>query len=297
MGKSSKYFDPETLSRIAGLEVRARHIVEGYLAGLHRSPFHGRSVEFAEHRPYSPGYELKHVDWRLWARSDRFYVKLYEEETNVRAHFLMDASASMAYCSGPMSKYDYGATLAASLAYLLLMQQDAVGLTVFDADVRNELPPSSSPERLNAMCRLLEQRAPTGRTGLGGLLHQLAARLGRRALVILVSDLLAPLTDILSALHRFRYEGHSVIVVHVLDPAERDFPFDGSVQFEGLEAEGPLRTDARQLRPHYVASLQGFQEAVRAACLNRRADYLLAGTDERLDVALGRLLVAGAHGY
>ena len=297
MAKSSRYFDPQTLSRIAGLEVRARHIVEGYLAGLHRSPFHGRSVEFAEHRPYSPGYELKHIDWRLWARSDRFYVKLYEEETNVRAHFLMDASGSMAYRSGALSKYDYGATLAVSLAHLLLMQQDAVGLTVFGGQIRKELPPASSADRLRMMCRLLEDSSPAGQTGLGGLLHQLAERLGRRGLVVLVSDLLAPLADILSALHRFRYEGHSVILVQVVDPAERDFPFDGSVRFEGLEADGALLTDARQVRASYLASLHRSQEALRAACLNQQADYLLAATDERLDVALARLLVAGAHGY
>jgi uncharacterized protein (DUF58 family) len=289
--------DPETLSRIAGLEVRARHVVEGYLAGLHRSPFHGRSVEFAEHRPYSPGDELKHMDWKLWARSDRFYVKLYEEETNVRAYFLMDASGSMAYSSGPMSKYDYGATLGASLALLLLMQQDAVGLTLFDVRIRDELPPRATPARLRGFCRLLEQSTAGEATGLGPLLQQTAERLGRRGLVVLISDLIAPLADIVAGVERFRFDGHSVVVAHVADPAELEFPFDGNVRFEGLEGEGRLLTDARRVRRSYLEASERFRRSVREACLARECDYLLARTDEPLDVALARFLSSRAQGY
>lgn len=289
--------DPEALSRIAGLEVRARHVVEGYLAGLHRSPFHGRSVEFAEHRPYSPGDEVQHIDWRLWARSDRFYVKLYEAESNVRAYFLMDASGSMAYRSGAMSKYDYGATLAASLAYLLLMQQDAVGLTLFDTEVRGELPPTASPARLQGFCRALEENEPRRQTNLGSLLHSIAERLARRGLVILISDLMAPLEGIMSALQRLRFDGHSVILVHLIDPAEREFPFDGNVRFEGMEAGGYLLTNARQVRAAYLESFHGFQQALEAACLRRQIDYLPAPTDERLDTALARFLTSQAGGY
>jgi uncharacterized protein (DUF58 family) len=289
--------DPAVLSRVSALELRARHVVEGYLAGLHRSPFHGRSVEFAEHRPYSPGYELRHIDWRLWARSDRFYVKLYEEETNVRVYVLMDASGSMSFRSAPMSKYDYGATLAASLAYLLLMQQDAVGLSVFDSGIRAELPPTSSPAHVRTICRTLEENAPESDTDLGALLHRVADRLARRGLVILVSDLIAPLDDILSALHRLRYDGHSVIVVHVVDPAERDFPFDGNVRFEALEGGGNVLTDARQVRAAYVESFQRFTRAVRDACLRQQADYLMAVTDQPPGVTLARFLTSGAAGY
>ncbi|MHC4788154.1 MAG: DUF58 domain-containing protein [Planctomycetota bacterium] len=289
--------DPETLSSVAGLEVRARHIVEGYLAGLHRSPFHGRSVEFAEHRPYSQGDELKRIDWKVWARSDRFYVKLYEQETNVRTYFLMDASGSMGYGSEALSKYDYGATLAAALAYLLLVQQDAVGLTVFDTRIRTELPPASSPARLREFCRLLEENAAGEGTNLGSLLHLAAERIGRCGLVVLVSDLIAPLEDILSALSRLRYDGHSVIVAHIVDPAELQFPFDGNVEFEGLEQEGPLRTDARQLRADYLDAFNRFQQGVESACLDNEIDYLRASTGERLDTALARFLTARAGGY
>jgi uncharacterized protein (DUF58 family) len=297
MREYRKYFDPEALSKIPSLELRARHIVEGYLAGLHRSPFHGRSVEFAEHRPYSPGYELKHIDWKVWARSDRFYVKLYEEETNVRAYFLMDASGSMAYRSNAMSKYDYGATLAVSLAYLLLMQQDAVGLTLFDTRIRGELPPTSSAARLNAFCQLLEENAPAQETDLGSLLHLVAERLARRGLVILVSDLMAPLEDVLSALRRFRYDGHSVILVHVLDRTEWEFPFDGNVRFEEMEGDGHLLTDARQIRTAYLQSFNVFAEAVRAECVQQQADYLMASTHEAFDAALARFLSSAAGRY
>ncbi len=288
--------EPETLSRIAGLEVRARHLVEGYLAGLHTSPFHGRSVEFAEHRPYSPGDELKRVDWKLWARSDRFYVKLFEEETNLRAYFLLDASGSMAYRSGAMSKFDYGATLAAGLAYLLLSQQDAVGLTLFDTQVRSELPPSASPGHLSDFCRLLQEDAPGGETDLGPLLQQVAGRLGRRGLVVLVSDLLAPLEDVLAGLRRLHYDGHSVIVAHVLDREEVEFPFEGQVRFEGLEG-GEVLADGRRVRAAYVGAMARFRRAVRQACLADQADYLEAITDRPLDAALARFLAAQAGGH
>jgi uncharacterized protein (DUF58 family) len=297
MSKYSKYLDPATLSSLSGLEVRARHVVEGYLAGLHRSPLHGRSVEFAEHRPYTPGHEVRRVDWRLWARTDRFYVKLYEEETNVRAHFLVDASASMGYGSGEETKYDYGALLASSLACLLLMQQDAVGLTLFDAAVRSELPPSSNPAVLSGFCRLLEENSPGSETDLGSLLHSIADRLARRGLAVLVSDLLAPLDDILSATRRLRYDGHSVMLMHVVDPAERDFPFDGPVRFEDVEGPGAVLVEGRQLRAAYLDSFARFQRSVEEACLREGVDYLLACTDERPAAVLSRFLSSRAGGY
>ena len=297
MSKSRSYLDPATLSKLSGLEVRARHVVEGYLAGLHRSPFHGRSVEFAEHRPYAPGQEIKNIDWRLWARTNRYYVKLFEEETNVRAHFLMDASASMGYGSGPLSKYDYGATLAATLACLLLMQRDAVGLRLLDTEVRAELPPSSSPACLGALCRLLEEHAPRRRTDLGGLLLAVADRLRRRGLVVLVSDLLAPLEEVVSAVRRFRYDGHSVIVLHVTDPAERHFPFDGHVRFEDMEGGPQVLAEGRRLRAAYLESFRRFERGVESACAQEQADYVPACSDEAPPVVLSRFLAARSGGY
>ncbi|NLW51301.1 MAG: DUF58 domain-containing protein [Candidatus Brocadiaceae bacterium] len=297
MSRYSRYFDPATLGSLSGLKVRARHIVEGYLTGLHRSPLHGRSVEFAEHRPYTPGHELRHVDWRLWARTDRFYVKLYEEETNVRAHFLVDASASMGYASGDCTKYACGAVLASSLACLLLMQQDAVGLALFDTEMRAQMPPSANPAALSVFCRLLEETAPGRPTQLADVAHAAADRLARRGLVVLVSDLLAPLPDVVSALRRLRYDGHSVVVVHVVDPAERDFPFDGPVRFEDMEGSGGIPAEARQVRAAYLDSFRRFRQSVEARCLQEGVDYVPADSDQPPAAVLGRLLTSRPGGY
>lgn len=282
--------DPEALSRISGLELRARHVVEGYLVGIHRSPYHGLNVEFAEHRPYSPGQELKHIDWKLWARSDRFYVKLFEEETNVRARFLMDCSGSMGYRSGAMSKYDYGATLAASLAHLLLMQQDAVGLAMVAGRLLGQLPPSANPAHLRPFCRMLEEHRPAGETDLGPLPQRLADGMGRRGLVVLVSDLIAPAADVTAAVRRLRYEGHAVVLAHVVDAAEEEFPFDGRVRFEGLESGRGMVTDARQIRAAYRRSFERFCRRVESACLELGADYLRARTDRPPGAVLARFL-------
>jgi uncharacterized protein (DUF58 family) len=289
--------DPATLDSLTGLEVRARHIVEGYLSGLHRSPLHGRSVEFAQYRPYAPGDELRHVDWKLWARSDRYYVKLYEEETNVRAHFLMDASGSMTYASRSPGKYSYGATLAASLAYLLLLQQDAVGLSVFGAEVRDRLPPAASPAALRAFCSVLEATTPGGETGLGSILPALAEEMPRRGMVVLISDLLAPTADILSAMRRLRYDGHSVVILHVIDPAEEQFPFDANVRFEGIEGEAAVQAEARQVAAAYRQAFAAAARELAAACRNHQIDYVRALTDEPFDVPLARLLLSAAGGH
>jgi len=285
-----KYLDPEILSKVSRLALRARHVVEGYLVGIHRSPYHGLNVEFAEHRPYSPGAELQHIDWKLWARSDRLYVKLFEEETNLRAQFLMDGSRSMAYRSGAMSKYDYGATVAASLAYVLLSQQDAVGLRLFDTGARATLEPRATDAQLQPFCRLLAAHEPAGETDMGGLLQEMAPKLGRRGLVVLISDMVAPLPDLTAALRRFTYDGHAVVFAHVVDGAEEDFPFDGQLRFEGMEGEPAVRTDARQVRRDYLHSFRRFCQNLQKECLEQGADYVRLRTDRRLDLALSRFL-------
>jgi uncharacterized protein (DUF58 family) len=290
MQGSGRYYDPEILSRIAGLELRVRRVLEGYLAGTHRSPFHGLNVEFAEHRAYAPGQALQHVDWRLWARSDRLYVKLFEEETNVRAYFFMDGSGSMAYGSGAMSKYDYGATAAASLAGLLLMRQDAVGLTVPGAEGLHELQPSATPGQLRAFCGLLARHVPQGGAAFGPQLHGAAERLHRRSLVVVVSDFLGQMGDSVSALRRLRYDGHAVVVVHVVDVAEAEFPFDGLVAFEGMESDGSVRTDARQVRAGYLRGFHEFGRRLREGCLETGAEYVRARTDRAVSVTLAGML-------
>jgi len=292
MRESERYLDPEVLSRIEGLELRARLVIEGTISGLNRSPFRGFSVEFAEHRPYSWGDDLRHIDWKVWARLDRYYVKLYDEETNLRAYFLVDASNSMRYSSGVMSKYDYGCTLTASLAYLLLRQRDAVGLVIFDNAVRHELPPRSRPDQLGTVCRLLEGAEPRERTSIGPLLHQMAERVAPRSLVILVSDLLVPAEDFVSGLEHLRYNRHEVIVWHVLDRAELRFPFEGNVMFEGLESLEELTVDAGKVRQDYLDALAQFRHTIEDACGRQKVDYCLAETSEPPDRPLGRFLVA-----
>ena len=299
MNESKTYLDPKVLSRIAGLELRARLVVEGTLSGRHRSPMHGFSVEFAEHRPYSPGDDLKHIDWKVWGRADRYFVKLYEEETNLRTYFLVDSSGSMRYRSAEMSKYDYGCTLAASLAYLLLMQQDAAALMLFDSALREELPPSSSAAHLRTMCELMQRSDPSDRsddtrtgTNLGPVLHEVAERIGRRSLVILISDLLAPATEVNAGLNHLRYNRHEVIVWHVVDEAERTFPFDENVQFEGLESDERVRADSRQMREAYLREFNRFRTEIEDACGRLKADYCLADTSEPLDRTLSRFLAS-----
>ncbi len=292
MAESRTYLDPKALARIAGLELRARLVVEGTISGEHRSPLHGFSVEFAEHRPYTWGDDLKHIDWKVWARADRYFVKLYQQESNLRAHFLVDSSNSMRYRSGGMSKYDYGCTLAASLAYLLLKQQDAVALVLFDRKVRSELPPSSSSAQLREMCALMERTRPAEKTDVGSLLHEIAERIPPRSMVILVSDLLAPLEEVISGLEHLRYNRHEVILWHVLDPAEIRFPFEGSVMFEGMESSERLLVDARQVRRAYLSAFKRFLEGIQDACGRLKVDYCRMDTSEPLDTALARFLVA-----
>ena len=307
MNESKTYLDPKVLSRIAGLELRARLVVEGTLSGRHRSPMHGFSVEFAEHRPYSPGDDLKHIDWKVWGRADRYFVKLYEEETNLRTYFLVDSSGSMRYRSAEMSKYDYGCTLAASLAYLLLMQQDAAALMLFDSALREELPPGSSAAHLRTMCELMQRSDPSDRsddtrtgTNLGPVLHEVAERIGRRSLVILISDLLAPCperlpapaAEVIAGLNHLRYNRHEVIVWHVVDAAERTFPFDENVQFEGLESDERVRADSRQMREAYLREFNRFRTEIEDACGRLKADYCLADTSEPLDRTLSRFLAS-----
>jgi len=292
MRESAEYLDPRILASIEGLELRARLVVQGTISGLNRSLLHGLSVEFAEHRPYAWGDDLRHIDWKVWARADRLYVKLYEEETNMRAYFLLDSSNSMRYASGAMSKYDYACTLAASLAYLLLNQQDACGLVLFNSAVRAEAPPRSSPDQLSTICRLMEAAEPRERTAVGPVLHEIAERIAPRSMVILVSDLLAPAEDVVSGLQHLRYNRHEVIVWHVLDRAELDFPFDGNVKFEGLESDGEMKLDARQVRRAYLGALGEFRKAIEDTCGRLRADYCPADTSELLDRPLARFLVA-----
>lgn len=300
MSEFAKYFRPEVLSKISRLELRARHVVEGFVSGMHKSPYKGYSVEFANHRPYVPGDDIRHLDWRVYAKADRFFIKEYEEETNMRVHLLLDCSGSMAYPEHPgtgrMTKWDYASTLAASLAHLLIYQQDGVGLTLFDGEIRRQLPVSSNRGALVDFTHAVETNAPRNKTDLKMLFHQLAGRIPRRGMVVILSDLLTDVDDVIRGLQRFRYGRHDVLVLHVLDHDELQFPFSDRTLFEGMEDVNlEVLTDPQSLRISYLAALENFLDKMRRTCLDQKIDYALISTADSLDVALTTFLATRMH--
>jgi uncharacterized protein (DUF58 family) len=299
MKDTASYFRPEVLNRIASLELRARHVVEGFLSGLHRSPYKGFSVEFADRREYVPGDDVRHMDWRFYAKTDRYFVKEYEVETNLRTYLLLDASASMRYPEhgdGRMNKWTYAATVAASLAYLLVLQQDGAGLLLFDSAVRSSFPVSSNRANLMRMVKMIERTEPAEETSMKRLFPYLAERLPKRSVVAVISDLLTDPTELIEGLERFRFNRHDVIVLHVLDRDELEFPFTDRTEFVGLEnASLELRTDPQALRTAYLERVQAFIAQVRGACLNNNIDYALLSTADGIDVALTSFLANRMH--
>jgi len=287
---SRRYLHPEAIARIARLELRARAVVEGVLAGLHKSPYKGQSVEFLQHREYVRGDDLRRVDWKVWGRQDRLYVKEFEEETNLRLALLVDASASMDYRSGPLSKYDCAATLAASLAWLALSHGDAAGCAVFDDKVRASVPARTKRSQLTSVVEVLE--TPRGGRGTAFLpvLRSLTETLPRRGLVVVVSDLLGDRDGVFKGLQMLRKQGHDLVLLHVLDDDELDFPFDGPTRFEGLEIPDHIACNPRALRAGYLAALEDFLADVRRQAAAARCDYSLVRTREPLDAALVKFL-------
>ncbi len=290
MSDSKKYLHLEAIKRIARLELRARHIVEGFLSGMHRSPYFGQSIEFRQHREYVAGDDLRHVDWKVWARQDRLYVKQYEEDTNVRCTMLLDASASMAYGRGTFNKFDYACTLAASLAYLILKQQDAVGAVSFDDRIRAQVPQRSKRNHLQAIVESFGAQSPRDKTDMAGVLRSVAETYPQRGMMILVSDLLADTDSTLKGLRMLRQRGHDVMVFHVMDDDELDFPFAGPTRFEGLEVDARLNCNPRALREGYLEALNAFLEKVRHNCARNVVDYALVRTSDPLDAALATFL-------
>ena len=290
-----KYLDPKTLSKASRLEMRARLVVEGYISGMHRSPYHGFSVEFAQHREYAPGDDLKHLDWRVYGRADRYYIKEYEEETNLRCHIILDTSESMNYASpGRMTKLEYGCYIAATLTYMLLRQQDSVGLTTFDNAIKKMVPSSASPAQLRTILYELCQIVPEQKTDMNLIFHDLAERVKRRGLVVLISDLFDNPENILRGLQHFRHKRHEVLVFHVLDDAETNFPFKDMTKFLGLESWPELIVDPPSLRRAYIEEYENFVATMKKGCLNTRIDYAVMNTSHPLDVALTAYLATRA---
>ncbi len=290
----NRYLDPKILSKAQRLGIQARLVVEGFISGMHRSPYHGFSVEFAQHRQYVPGDDLKHLDWKVLARTDRLYIRQYEEETNLRAHFLLDTSKSMAYRSGEHSKLEYSKVLVASLIWLLLRQQDAAGVTIYNDRIRNEVPASSSPGHMRDVLYALESAQPEEDTDMSTVFHELAERITKRGLIMLVSDLLDDPEVILKGLKHFRHKRHEVVVFHVLDHQEIEFPFRDLTMFEGLETFPELMTDPRALRDAYLDAKRAHCDKIRAGCLNNRMDYVPLDTSQPLDAALSAYLATRA---
>ncbi len=282
----TRLLDAAAVAKLGGLHVRARTVVEGFVAGLHRSPYKGFSVEFAEHRPYIAGDPLKNVDWKVYAKSDRYFVKEFEEETNLRAHLVLDASASMGYGSGAVTKFDYARTLAAALAYLMLRQQDSVGLLLFDKEIRRLVPPRSAGHHLHVILNELEQAAPAAETALAETLHRLAERVKRRGLVILLSDLFEDPDEVLRGLRHFRHERHEVVVFHVLDVAERTFSFDREALFRDLETHREMLVQPWEIRDEYRKSVGKWIERLRFSCREMGIDYVPMHTETPYDTAL-----------
>ncbi len=282
-----RYLNPQTLASLQGLDLQARLVVEGFVAGMHKSPYHGFSVEFAQHREYVPGDDLRHVDWKVWSKTDKYYLKQYEEETNLLTYLLLDTSESMDYASeGNVSKYQYAQFVAAALSYLVLQQQDSVGLATFDDQVRRYLKPSGQPSHLKELLHVMDVTPARDKSELGQVLHDLAERFRKRGVVVLLSDLFDDVPHILSGLRHFRHRRHEVIVFHILDPAEVDFPFRQVTLFKGLEGLDELLTDPLALREGYRAELQAFTEELRKGCRMADIDYVPLRTDTPLDVAL-----------
>jgi len=298
MEDPAKYLDPLALAKVRSLEMQARLVVEGYLSGMHKSPYHGFSVEFAQHREYVPGDDIRHVDWKVYARTGRFYLKQYEEETNLVCWMFVDCSESMLYSSGARSargralvtKYDYSCMAAAALTYLILHQQDSAALATFDTQVRDFLRPSSQPSHLKQIVNLLNQGVGKQKTKLGPIFHELAERIPRRSIIVVLSDLFDDPDHLLLGLQHLRHKGHEVIVLHVLDRAELEFPFWEATLFRGLEAYPELLTDPRALREGYLEQFNEFLARVKQGCRNQDIDYVRLTTDKSLGVALSAYL-------
>ncbi|QDV44730.1 VWA domain containing CoxE-like protein [Stieleria neptunia] len=289
MPDSKKYLRPEVTQRIRRMELTARRVVEGFLSGMHRSPYFGQSIEFLQHRQYNTGDELRHIDWKVYARQDRLHIKQYEEETNLRLTLLVDRSASMSYGEGETNKFDYSASIAASLAYLALRQKDACGVITFDTEVRDIVPAKSNQQQLARILAMLDQVGADGRTDLIRVAKQVGQAIPRRGLVLIVSDLLG-IDSLVEGMRVLRSRGHDVALFHVLHDDEIEFPFNGATRFEGLESDDMLNCNPRALRQGYVEALDQFLNATRKACGRLSIDYIQVRTSDPLDALLARFL-------
>lgn len=268
----------------------AREIVEGYLTGLHRSPYFGQSVEFVQHREYVAGDDPRRIDWKAWSKTDKYYIKQYQEDTNLRTTLIVDVSESMTFGSGPIDKYEYACGIAACLAYLLLKQQDAVGMVTFDESVRNQVPLRSKRNHLHSLLASLAAENPTKKSDMHRVLRQVADEQSQKGMIILISDLLADRAALFRGLRLLRHRGHDVMIFHVLDDEELDFNYSGITKFEGMEEMGDLYCDPRALREGYLKAMEAFRDELRSHCAKNVIDFQTIRTSQKLDAALAHYL-------
>lgn len=287
---------PDEIARIARLELRARRIVEGFVSGLHKSPYFGQSLEFVQHREYVAGDDTRRIDWKLWSRSDRYYLKQFEEDTNVRLVLLVDGSESMQFGTGPLTKFDYAQTVAAAISMLILKQNDSVGVTVFDSQVRSQVPASSRHNHLQAVISGLSAETAGGKTDIRGVLRRVTESLSHRSIVVLISDLFCDRDELFRGLGMLRQRKHEVLILQIMDDQELDFQYSGTLRFEGLEDGPRLTCDPASLRAGYLKALNGFLETIRRRCAGSQIDYRLVRTSENLDAALAHLLNSRSGG-
>ncbi|MGE3803268.1 MAG: DUF58 domain-containing protein [Gemmataceae bacterium] len=285
-----RFLHPETIARISRLDLRAKQVVEGFITGMHRSPFFGHSIEFVQHREYVYGDDFRHLDWKVWSKTDRFYIKQYEAETNLRCNLVIDVSESMHYGRGPMNKYEYGCTMAACLAYLLLHQQDAVGCITFDDDVRQIVPARSPHNHIDAIVQSMHMSKPREKTNIERILRRVAENISSRGLIVIISDLLTDRESLFRGLEMMVHRRHDVLVFHVLDEDELVFPFTGSTKFEGMEEQPDLLCDPRSLRDGYLEALEEYLVEVRRGCARKGIDYALVRTTDYMDAVLSKFL-------
>lgn len=282
-----KYLDPSFVSKLNSLELRARLVVEGFMVGLHKSPYHGFSVEFTEHRPYMQGDNLKDVDWKVYGKSERFFIKQYEEETNLKSYILLDRSRSMSYASERnISKLEYASTLVAGLSYLMILQQDAVGLSLYAEKIDKYLPPKSTRAYLQQILKTITEAKASDKTNTASSLSSIAEKINRRGLVIIVSDLFDDINSVLKALKHFRYKKNEVIVFQILDPMERSFAFGNDAVFKDLESEEEITTQPYQIQKAYREAMEEFIKKIKTECLNSNIEYNLIQTSDPYDKAL-----------
>ena len=289
---AEQYLRPDVIQQVRRLDMKARFIVEGFLSGLHNSPYHGFSVEFSEHRKYSAGDDIRQIDWNVFGKTDRYYIKKYQAETNLEAYLLVDCSGSMDYSTGGrMTKMDYAICLAAALGYMMVNQQDSVGLATFDQKVRSFMPPKSKRSHLLNLLSTLARTRPQGETNLAACLHDVAGRIKKRGLIILLSDLLADQEEVIKGLHHFKYRGHDLIVLQVLDHSELEFDFDGNVRFEDPETGDHVNATPQAIRAAYLQEIRGFIDQYKRQCQSARADFVTIDNAMTFDKALIEFLV------